>query len=72
MPRKKLKGELPEEVLAVCESRQILSPARNSLEHIEQFAWHVNDRTSGQCLTLSHQWDKELRMMRFARWQELS
>jgi hypothetical protein len=68
MPRKKLKGELSEEVLAVLRISPDLKPCPKFRKaNIYQFAEHVNEGKCEQCLTLSRQWEKELRMMKFLR-----
>jgi len=68
MPRKKLKGELPEEVLAVLRISPDLKPCpkfRNA--NIYEFADHLSEGKCEQCLTLSRQWSKELGMMKLLR-----
>jgi hypothetical protein len=68
MPRKKLKGEVPAEVLAVLRISPDLKPCPKFRKaNIEQFAEHLNEGKCEQCLALSRQWEKELRMMKFLR-----
>jgi len=65
MPRKKLKGELPDEVLAVLRISPDLKPCQKFRKaNIYQFAEHLNEGKCQQCLTLSRQWSKELGMMK--------
>jgi hypothetical protein len=68
MPRKKLKCELPDEVLAVLRISPDLQPCQKFRRaNIYQFAEHLNEGKCEQCLTLSRQWEKELRMIKFLR-----
>jgi len=68
MTRKKLNGELPPEVLAVLKISPDLRPCQKFRKaNILQFAQHLNEGKCEQCLTLSRQWDKELKMMKHLR-----
>ena len=68
MPRKKPKEELPDEVLAVLRISPDLKPyPKFRRANIYQFADHLNEGKCEQCLTLSRQWEKEQRMMKFLR-----
>jgi hypothetical protein len=65
MPRKKLIGELPEEILAVLRISPDLKPClKFRRANIYQFSEHINEGKCEQCLTLHRQWEKELRMMK--------
>jgi hypothetical protein len=66
MPRKKLSGGLPPEVLAVI-SPDLRPCPKFRRANIRQFAKHVSEAKCKQCLKLLSQWDKEFRMMRFLR-----
>jgi len=73
MPRKKLSGELPPEVLAVLRISPDLKPcSKFRRANIYQFAEHLNEGKCEQYLALSRQWDKELRMMKFLRDSEVA
>jgi hypothetical protein len=68
MPRKKLNGELPPEVLAVPRISPDLQPCRKFRRaDIYQFTAHLNEGKCEQCMALSRQWGKELGMMKFLR-----
>ncbi len=68
MLRKKPNDELPEEVLAVLKISPDLRPCpKFRRANIYQFAEHLNEGKCEQCLTLSRQWDKELKMMKHLR-----
>src|SRR5207245_1701925 len=68
VPRKKLNGELPPEVLAVLQISPDLKPCpKFRRAYIYQFAEHLNEGKCEQCLTLSRQWSKELGMMKLLR-----
>jgi len=68
MPRKKFNGDLPAEVLAVLRISPDLKPCQKFRKaDIVQFAEHINEGKCEQCMTLSRQWDKELKMMKFLR-----
>jgi len=68
MPRKKLNGELPPEVLAVLRISPDLKPCPKFRKaNIDKFAKHLNEGKCEQCLAFSRQCEKELRMMIFLR-----